>query len=266
MASAFEIITRRSEERGHADHGWLKTFHTFSFAMYYDLSHQQYGPLRVINEDRVAAHRGFGMHSHREFEIFSYVVSGQLQHKDSMGNVEILKRGDIQMTSAGTGISHSEGAYGGEPVHFLQIWALPSQSRLTPKYYTRHFSDEEKKDQWAKVVAPAWSKGIKTSERNGDGPAPVNSALTLYSSILGEGKALDRPLEGKKGYIHVIQRSGYREGPASGATVQIDDGQGGKVDLREGDGAYVRITAPNAVLKFQNTGDRPAEILVFDLE
>ncbi|KAJ6549103.1 RmlC-like cupin domain-containing protein [Mycena vulgaris] len=109
---SMKVVPRPNQERGNADHDWLKTFHTFYFASYQDREHAQFGSLRVINEDRVAPRTGFGTHSHREFEIFSYIVSGQLEHKDSMGNVEVLKRGDLQLTSAGTGISHSEKAHG----------------------------------------------------------------------------------------------------------------------------------------------------------
>ncbi|KAG2011411.1 hypothetical protein CC2G_011533 [Coprinopsis cinerea AmutBmut pab1-1] len=266
MILPLQFVPRRSEERGHADHGWLKAFHTFSFAGYQDRSHQQYGPLRVINEDRIAPRKGFGNHGHEEFEIFSYIVSGQLEHKDSMGNTEILKRGDIQMTSTGTGITHSEKTYGSKSVHLLQIWAIPSQSRLQPKYYTRHFSDDDKRDKWARVVAPIWSEGVKSSERNEDGPTPINSQLTLYATILSPGSNLKRHLEGRKAYVHVIQTSGSREGEGAGATVQLDDAFGGQLDLGEGDGAYVKVNTQGAVLTVRNTGDRPAEVLVFDME
>jgi len=204
--TSMKFIARRSQERGNADHGWLKTFHTFSFASYHDIQHQAFGSLRVINEDRVAPKTGFGTHSHREFEIFSYVVAGEIEHKDSMGNTEILGRGDLQLTSAGTGISHSEKAHGSKQVHFLQIWSLPSTSKLQPKYFTRHFSDEEKTNKWARVVAPVGADGVLLA-REGEGPAPVQSPLTLYATLLGQNKSLDRPLSGKKGYIHVIQTS-----------------------------------------------------------
>ncbi|KAH9479841.1 Putative quercetin 2,3-dioxygenase [Psilocybe cubensis] len=264
--SPMKFVARRSEERGHADHDWLKTFHTFSFAMYQDRQHELFGPLRVINEDRVAPRTGFGTHSHREFEIFSYVVSGELEHKDSMGNTEVLKRGDLQMTSAGTGISHSEKAHGSKQVHFLQIWSLPSKARLQPKYFTRHFSDADKTDKWATVVAPVGAQGV-LAEREAQGPAPVNSPLTLYATILGVGKTLDRPLEGKKGYIHVIQRSGYKEGKAEGASVRISSpGSDAELTLREGDGAYIFVGKKGASLTVENDGDRAAEILVFDLD
>ncbi|TFK39552.1 pirin domain-protein domain-containing protein-containing protein [Crucibulum laeve] len=263
--TSMKFTPRRSEERGHADHDWLKTFHTFSFSMYQDQKHELFGPLRVINEDRVAPRTGFGTHSHREFEIFSYIVSGELEHKDSMGNTEILKRGDLQLTSAGTGISHSEKAYGSKQVHFLQIWSLPSTSRLQPKYFTRHFPDSEKENKWAKVVAPAWGEGVAANERDGAGPAPVQSALTLYASLISAGKTLERPLDGKKGYVHVIQKSGYKEGSAEGATVRISNG-GEELVLREGDGAYVFVGKKGNVLNMENAGDRVAEVLVFDLE
>ena len=124
-----------------------------------------------------------------------------------MGNTEVLKRGDIQMTSTGTGIAHSEKTYGSKPVHFLQIWAMPNQSRLPPTYYTRHFSDEEKKDQWCMVVAPTKAEGV-TVEREAKGPAPVHSNLSVHASILSQDKNLSRSLQGSKAYVHVIQTSG----------------------------------------------------------
>ncbi|KAF5372208.1 hypothetical protein D9758_005112 [Tetrapyrgos nigripes] len=270
MSDSFQIAPRRSEERGHADHEWLKTFHTFSFAMYQESGHDHYGCLRVINEDRVAAHNGFGTHSHREFEIFSYVVEGELEHKDSMGNTEILSRGHVQLTSAGTGISHSEKAHGTKPVHFLQIWSIPSTPRLTPKYFTRFFSDEEKTDKWVRVVAPVSAEGVKKdlrdgkgSDGDGDGPAPVQSPLTLYASIVGEGKKVTQEMTGTKGYFHVIMTSGYNEGKAQGGTVKIS-GSGGEVTLREGDGAYLQVK-PGSEFVVENVGDRKAEVLLFDL-
>ncbi|KAF8159898.1 RmlC-like cupin domain-containing protein [Crassisporium funariophilum] len=265
MTSAMKFVPRRSEERGNADHDWLKTFHTFSFAMYQDSKHELFGPLRVINEDRVAPRTGFGTHSHREFEIFSYVVAGELEHKDSMGNTEILRRGDVQLTSAGTGISHSEKAHGSKQVHFLQIWSLPTTSRLPPKYFTRHFSDEEKSDKWVRVVAPVNAEGV-LAEREGSGPTPVQSPLTLYATILGKEKSLDRPLQGKKGYIHVIQTSGYNDKKSQGATVRISTRGEGELTLGEGDGAYIFVGKAGSSFQVENTGDRAAEILVFDLE
>jgi len=262
------IVPRRSEERGNAEHGWLKTFHTFSFASYQERAHQQFGPLRVINEDRVDAHTGFGTHSHKEFEIFSYVVAGELEHEDSMGNTEVLKRGDVQLTSSGTGISHSEKAHGPTQVHFLQIWSVPSVARLAPKYYTRHFTDDEKKDNWVPVVAPISADGVSAA-REGSGPAPVQSPLTLFATILSPSKALSHKFPSgdstsRKAYIHVIQTSGYNAKRATGATVKVGE-NGTEVELKEGDGAYIYGEAGKE-LKVENVGDKTAEVLLFDLD
>ena len=182
-----------------------------------------------------------------------------------MGNTEVLKRGDLQLTSAGTGISHSEKAHGSKQVHFLQIWSIPSTSRLPPKYFTRHFSDAEKKDKWARIVAPVGTEGV-LAVREGEGPAPVQSALTLYATLLGAGKSLVRPLEGKKGYIHVIQTSGYNEGQAKGAQVRVSSKGGEELILREGDGAYIYTGKSGDSLVVENDGTSTAEILVFDLD
>ncbi|CAE7168974.1 unnamed protein product [Rhizoctonia solani] len=262
------FIPRPSQERGHANHGWLKTFHTFSFAMYYDSRYEGFGSLRVINEDRVEPGEGFGTHPHREMEIFSYIVSGELEHKDSMGNTEIMKRGDVQMTSAGTGIRHSEyNRNNKSQVHFLQIWLLPNKSRLTPSYYTRHFSDAEKRDTLLKVVAPADASDVSDS-REGTGPTPVHAQLSVYASILSPGKTLEHtfpaPKEGesaRKAYVHVIQTSGYNTKAATGAKVQLNGG----LELSEGDGVFSEAPGGEKI-QIENTGDKDAEVLVFDLE
>ncbi|KAI0630765.1 pirin domain-containing protein [Trametes polyzona] len=263
-----KVVPRPSNERGHADHGWLKTFHTFSFANHYDPQHEHYGPLRVINEDRVNPRTGFGTHAHREFEIFSYIVSGELEHRDSMGNVEVMKRGDLQMTSAGTGIRHSEHCHGDKQVHFLQIWAFPSEKGLTPQYFTRHFSDEEKKDQWAHIVAPINAPGV-SEKREAFGPAPVHSPLNLFATLLSPGKSLSHTFQSgsaqKKGYLHVVQTSGYNTGEASGAYVRVVGAEGGPVDLREGDGAYI-MAGLGEDITLENAGDAVAEVLLFDME
>jgi len=269
MSSDLKIVPRLSTERGSADHGWLKTFHSFSFASYYDNEHEKYGPLRVINEDRVEPYKGFGTHGHREFEIFSYVVSGELQHNDSLGNVEVLKRGDIQLTSAGTGISHSEKTHGEKQVHFLQIWSVPSVSKLTPAYFTRHFTDEEKKDKWVRVVAPIGAPEV-SSKREDSGPAPVQSPLTLYSTLLSPSTSLPYTFSSRtgKGYIHVIQTSGYNTGAASGSAVKVSaSGADGTIEqvFREGDGAYISGSAGKEI-NVENVGDSVGEVLLFDLE
>jgi len=180
-----------------------------------------------------------------------------------MGNTEVLRRGDVQLTSAGSGISHSEKAHGSKEVHFLQIWSLPSTSKLQPKYFTRHFSDEEKTDKWARVVAPVGADGV-LGVREGEGPAPVQSPLTLYAALLGENKSLNRPFTGRKGYIHVVQTSGYNEGQSKGASIKVASGRE-ELTLREGDGAYISVENDGNSLQVENIGDRVAEILVFDL-
>jgi len=264
----FKFVPRLSQERGNADHGWLKTFHTFAFASYYDKDHSQFGSLRVINEDRVEPRTGFGTHSHREFEIFSYIVSGELEHKDSMGNTEILKRGDIQLTSAGTGISHSEKTFGDKPVHFLQIWSLPSVSRLPPKYFTRHFSDGEKTDKWVRVVAPVGAEGV-VAERDAPGPAPVQSPLNLYATLLSPSKTVTHTFlpgtPARKGYIHVVQTSGYNPGESAGAHIKVSGPDGAQIELKEGDGAYIYAQSGDGLV-VENVGDKVAEVLLFDIE
>lgn len=210
---------------------------------------------------------GFGTHPHREFEIFSYVVSGELEHRDSMGNKEVLKRGDLQLTSAGTGIRHSEMTHGSGPVHFLQIWALPQAMGLAPKYYNRHFTDEQKRDTLVPVVAPVGSKDV-TMTREGDGPAPVQSQVWLFASILSPGKSVTHnllrstnSLQRRKAYIHVIQTSGYNKGKATGNLVKLN----GDLFLSEGDGAFAQGSDGQSIT-IENVGDGDAEVLVFDLD
>ncbi|KAL7413813.1 pirin domain-containing protein [Mrakia frigida] len=269
--AALKFKLRPSQERGKADHGWLKTFHTFNFANYYHPSFGSFGPLRVINEDRVEANEGFGTHPHAEFEIFSYIVRGELEHRDSMGNLEIMKRGDIQMTSAGTGIRHSEyNRNTQKQVHFLQIWALPNKSRLPPTYYTRHVTDAEKRQGLVKVVGPNGTEGV-SEERETKGPAPVHADLHLFATLLPAASTvyhtfqtpLSNPKSLRKAYIHVVQTSGFnlKESLASGARVKLN----GDLELGEGDGAF--ITGGKAGMEFalENVGKGEAEVLVFDM-
>ncbi|KAF8652576.1 hypothetical protein AX16_004329 [Volvariella volvacea WC 439] len=289
-----QFALRRSEERDHADYGWLKTFHTFSVDSHRDDDHIQWGPLRIINEDRIDAYTGFGTHLHREFEIFTYIVSGQIELKDSMNNVEILKRGDVQLTSAGTGTSHSEKCPGPSPAHFIQIWAYPSTPRLPPRYYTRHFSESDKFNSFVKVVAPLPSEGAAANHgaaglgldhwqgdhmvvdaREGRGPTPIHSNLTMYAAVLSPGIGSDGlfgfRLRGRKGYVHVIQTSGYNTGIARGAGIRLCDGAGfgggAEATLYEGDGAYIMVgPGSNGEVLFENVTQGVAEVLLFDIE
>jgi quercetin 2,3-dioxygenase len=189
-----------------------------------------------------------------------------LYSKDSMGNTEILKRGDIQLTSAGTGITHSEKTHGPDQVHFLQIWTFPDQSHLPPKYYTRNFSDEEKTDAFVPIVAHVNNSELGVvKEREAKGPAPVHSPLTFYATLLSPEKSLTQDLRGKKGYVHLVQTSGYNPGQANGGKIKIFGGEGVEATLREGDGAYLYMGDDKKVT-IENTGDRSTEVLLFDLE
>ncbi|CAK9787033.1 Pirin-domain-containing protein [Cutaneotrichosporon oleaginosum] len=275
--SAVKFQFRPSETRGQANHGWLKTFHTFSFASYYDPAFEEFGCLRVINEDRVEPMQGFPTHAHREANIFSYVVSGELAHQDSMKNVEEMGRGDVQMTFGGTGISHSE--YNDntkEPVHFLQIWAYPYQRGLKPQYFHRHFTDEEKKDKWAHIVAPLGYPGV-IDAREGTGPVPIASDLNFFASLISPGTTVNHNLvarnrgsgDGKLVYVQVVQTSGYnpRKAPTDGAVAQVKVSLGGQTaTLGEGDGVFIRGAKVGDELVTENVNRKVAEVVLFEMD
>lgn len=285
-AAKLSVTPRRWHARGHADHGWLKTFHTFSFASYYDPAHMQFSNLRVINEDRVAPNTGFGTHPHREAEIFSVVLSGALEHKDSMGNVEILKRGDVQFTSAGTGIRHSEKNGGKEEVHFLQIWYTPDVSGLPPRYYTTHASDESKRDTLKTLIKPISTftpaEANKTGLLPAGSPIPSHSTLVTRTSILSPGKSVTHVLGADSAaepgqerwvYIHLAQRSGYKDpefkemGIKGEAQITFEDGNGKEYTLKEGDGAYIKGGKAGDGIEIRNTAEaKEAEFVLFDLK
>jgi hypothetical protein len=190
------LTVRKSNERGHADHGWLDSHHTFSFANYYDPKHMGYRSLRVINEDRVAEGRGFGAHPHRDMEILSYVLKGKLAHKDSMGHLEVLGPNEIQKMSAGSGVVHSE--FNGsetEPVHFLQIWIEPKSRGTAPSYEQLKFDAAEKLDRF-KLLASATPV---------EGAATINQDATVSVAELTPGKQLTYPLGSERhAWLHVI--------------------------------------------------------------
>jgi len=254
MSSKIQIIPRLSNERGHADHGWLKSFHTWSFASYHDPRFTNgFGCLRVLNEDRVQPTTGFGTHPHREYEIFSYIIDGELQHKDSMGNTEILHRGEIQFTSAGTGIQHSEyNVHKSLWVHFIQIWVKPNQSNLKPSYTTKKWSDEEKLNKLCLLIDDIQYSNEKT--------IAIHASLSMFASILQPNKSIKHVFKRTKGYIHLIMRSGYEA--RDGAKIRI----GENVILKEGDGAFISSEKPNGELSIENIGTINAEFLLFDLE
>jgi redox-sensitive bicupin YhaK (pirin superfamily) len=188
---------RKGTERGYADHGWLKSHHSFSFAEYYDPRHMGFGPLRVINEDRVHAGRGFGTHGHRDMEIISYVLDGSLAHKDSIGNGSSLRYGDVQRMSAGTGVMHSEFNHSpSEPVHFLQIWIQPNVRGIEPSYEEKHFDTASKQGQLRLIASPDGREGSVL----------IHQDAHLYASILnGDDEVTHVLAEGRIAYVHVIR-------------------------------------------------------------
>ncbi len=192
-----KFTLRRASERGYADHGWLKSFHSFSFADYHDPAHMGFGPLRVINEDRVAAGMGFGTHGHRDMEIISYVLEGALAHKDSMGNGSAIRPGDVQRMSAGTGVTHSEFNHSQDGVtHFLQIWIQPSATGIKPSYEEKHFDAASKRGQLRLIASPDGR----------DGSVLIHQDASLFAGLLdGEERATHALARGRLGYVHVAR-------------------------------------------------------------
>jgi quercetin 2,3-dioxygenase len=190
---------RRAGDRGYADHGWLRSFHTFSFADYYDPQNMGFRALRVINEDRVAPGRGFGTHSHRDMEILSYVLAGELAHKDSMGSSGVIRPGDVQRMSAGTGVSHSEfNNSKDEGVHFLQIWILPQRPGIAPGYEQKHFSTDDRRGQ-LRLIA---------SQGGRDGAVAIHQDADVRAALLGPGETVSHHLaSGRGAWLHVARGS-----------------------------------------------------------
>lgn len=230
------ITIRRSQERGHIDHGWLDTYHTFSFDKYYDPRHMSFGSLRVINEDRVAAGHGFPTHSHRDMEIITYILEGGLAHQDSMGNGSIIKPGEVQRMTAGTGVAHSEAnPSADEAVHLLQIWIMPNARGLTPGYEQKMFSSEAKQGKLALIA----------SQNGREGSVTINQDADVYASKLDSGQNVTHTIGGdRKVWIQVARGS-----------VRVND-----VDLQQGDGAAL-IDETKVTVE----GKEPAEILLFDM-
>jgi quercetin 2,3-dioxygenase len=193
------IEIRKSNERGLADHGWLRSFHTFSFADYYDPRHMGFGSLRVINEDRVQPGMGFGTHGHRDMEIISYVLDGALEHKDSMGNGSVIRPGDVQRMSAGTGVRHSEfNASRSDLVHFLQIWIEPGVTGIAPSYEEKHFDAASKRGRLRLVASPDGREGSVT----------LHQDANLYAALVdGDERVAHSVAAGRKAYVHVARGS-----------------------------------------------------------
>ena len=227
---------RNSADRGHANHGWLQSQHSFSFADYYDAQQMGFGPLRVINEDKVAAGQGFGTHGHKDMEIISYVLDGALEHKDSLGTGSVLHYGDVQRMSAGSGVRHSE--FNGskeQPVHFLQIWIEPNVKGIAPSYEEKHFSPASKRGA-LRLIA---------SDDGRDGSVTIHQDAAIYATMLDAGQQAALALApGRIGYVHVVR-----------GRVSVNG-----VALSGGDAA--RLTAESAVT-LDDAAE--AEVLVFDL-
>jgi quercetin 2,3-dioxygenase len=230
------MLIRRASERGFADHGWLRSFHTFSFADYYAPAHMGFRALRVINEDRVEGGKGFGTHPHRDMEIISYVLSGSLQHKDSMGTGSVIRPGDVQRMSAGTGVTHSEfNASPTEAVHFLQIWILPDSRGHGPSYEQKHFTEADRQGQ-LRLVA---------SKDGRDGSLSLHQDAAIFAGLLAAGERATHDLSPSRyAWLHVAR-----------GKVEV-----GGQELAAGDAAAFEEAGEIAVVSKE-----PSEILLFDL-
>jgi quercetin 2,3-dioxygenase len=236
MTASNNVELRRADDRGVAEHGWLSSRHTFSFASYDDPKQRGFSDLLVINDDRVAAGRGFGMHPHRDMEIFSYVLEGALEHKDTMGTGSVIKPGDVQMISAGTGIAHSEYNHSQQaPVRFLQIWLLPDTRGVKPEYQQITFSAAEKRGKLRPVITP---KGDEGSIR-------VHQDVRVYAGLFDGDETATLELEPERyAYVHVARGS-----------VEVNG-------MRLGEGDGLKLRRPG---KLEFAGGKGAEVLAFDL-
>lgn len=230
----FEV--RKSKERGHANHGWLDSYHSFSFADYYDPTHMGFGPLRVINDDRIEAGMGFGTHGHRDMEIITYMLDGALEHKDSMGTGSVIRPGDVQRMSAGKGVQHSEFNHSKqEGAHLLQIWIQPNVTGIAPSYEEKHFERSEKEGQ-LRLIASA---------EGDDGSVKIHQDAKVYAGLFDGGNRADLPLaENRLTYVHIARGAASVNGHAleAGDAIKIVNETGLRID-----------------------GGESAEILVFDL-
>jgi redox-sensitive bicupin YhaK (pirin superfamily) len=233
---AIMLDIRKSADRGPAEHGWLSSRHSFSFGQYQDPAHMGFGPLRVINEDRVEPGKGFGTHGHQDMEIISYVLDGALEHKDSMGTGSVIRYGDVQRMSAGTGVQHSEFNHSSsDKVHFLQIWIVPKHTGIEPSYEEKHF-DTESKRGGLRLIASGDARA---------GSVRIHQDAAIYASIIGDGDQVEHLLApGRLGYVHVA-RGGLT---VNGLTLDAGDA--------------LKLTEEERVV-LAGTGE--AEILLFDL-
>jgi redox-sensitive bicupin YhaK (pirin superfamily) len=230
----------RSSDRGHADHGWLKSFHSFSFADYHDPKRMGFGPLRVINEDRIAPGTGFGAHGHRDMEIISYVLDGELAHKDSMGNgaaggqhAGVIRPGDVQRMSAGTGVMHSEFNNAKDrQTHFLQIWIMPDRQGVAPGYEQKHFDAADKRGRLRLVASPDGA----------DGSVSIHADARLYAGLFDGAEAAALPLApGRIAYVHLVRGALTVNGQALAAGDALQLGELARIEISAGQDAEVLV-------------------------
>lgn len=235
------ITVRAAADRGHFDFGWLDTRHTFSFGEYLDPRHMGFGSLRVLNEDRVKPGQGFGAHGHRDMEILSYVLSGELSHKDSEGNSGVINPGDVQRMSAGTGIRHSEfNASPTEPVHFLQIWILPDRRGVTPRYEDRAFPADRKRNRLCLIASPDGAEGSLS----------IHQDVRVHATLLDTGREVSLDLaEGRRAWVQVAR-----------GRVSLEPAGEGRTVLAAGDGGSLE-----GIRRFNLRAESAAEALLFDL-
>ena len=231
------ITVRKAEQRGHFDFGWLNTYHTFSFGDYYDPKHTQFRTLRVINEDFVQGGRGFPRHGHRDMEIVTYILEGALEHRDSIGTGSVIRRGDVQRMSAGTGVTHSESnPLDDKRVHLLQIWILPQEQNLPPEYEEKTFSHEEKRNRLRLIVSP----------NGNEGSVKIHQDTNIYATVLDAGREVVQPLRSNRhAWLQVAAGS-----------VALND-----VNLKQGDGAAISEEPSMKITAMES-----AEVLLFDLQ
>ncbi|KAI6088440.1 RmlC-like cupin [Hypoxylon rubiginosum] len=274
-----KITPHRSAARGHSDHGWLNTYHSFSFADWFDPSLTHFGSLRVLNEDRVKPNSGFPTHPHRDFEIFSYIISGELTHRDSMlrkgaeggqsDKFYRMRRGDVQFTTGGTGIAHSEqNEHAKDTVHFLQIWALPWKRGLTPRYHTRHFEDDEKRKGFVPILSPLKGGPEATFEQENLAEPTIDGTIPIHADfVMGAG------LIAPQGKFEWIVGSGVTESSKRKVYIHVPMAKKGKAKVRidgredilsEGDGAFVDGVHAGDKLTVESVGEVEAEVVVLD--
>jgi redox-sensitive bicupin YhaK (pirin superfamily) len=231
------VVIRRAAGRGRADHGWLRSFHSFSFAGYHDPQRMGFGPLRVINDDTVAPGKGFGMHGHQDMEIVTYVLSGALEHQDDLGTGSVIRYGDVQKMSAGTGVHHSEFNHSThEAVHFLQVWIIPATRGAAPAYEQKHFSESDKRGR-LRLVASADGR---------EGSVSLLEAAEIYATIVGEGERVEHTLApGRLCYVHVATGRATVRGQAleAGDALLLQD-EPGAVEIEGGPGEVLLFDLP----------------------